>query len=130
MKLRTISGEQHPFGILTKFVKTETLLRHIIRFDMIATRNDVFKIAPIFVECVHDESSALAEHLHGHSSVSCCAVPFALRIQCFATQHSSETSDDKLHESNPESTMSASTMEASIMKNDACKEKSRVLLKM
>lgn len=129
MQLREVVGDRNLSDTLTKLVKTEALLRHIHRFNMITTRDHVFKIASIFAEGVQDESSAFTDHVRVRSSASCCDTTFMLPFQCFAA-HSSETSDDQLRGSAPESAMSTLTMESTILKQDVSKEKAKAPLGM
>lgn len=111
----TTAGEQNPSKILTQFVKTETLLRHLHQFNMMTTRVAVFKMVSFFTWCVQDVSSARTAHLRVHSSAPCSTTTIA-----------PELSGDRLRESVSENKMAASAMEASV-KKDAFKEKAKEL---
>lgn len=71
MKLRTVAREQDPSDILTTCVKTETLLRHIHRINMLTARDGVSKIAPIFTGCVLIVLSVRAKHRRVRPRASC-----------------------------------------------------------
>lgn len=56
VKLRKVAEVHNPSDILATCVKTEALLRHIHRFNMITTRDGVFNVAAIFIESVQGVS--------------------------------------------------------------------------
>lgn len=62
MTLRKLCGEHNPSDIVAKFVKTEFLPRHLQRFNLTTSRDDVFTIASVFVmqsDCEHFQHGVL-----------------------------------------------------------------------
>lgn len=126
--MRKVAKEPRPSDISTELVKTEKLLRHSHRFIMIMARYVVFKIAPIFGECLQAASSVRAAHLRVHSSALCTDTTVMLPFRCLAAL-ASELLYIRLRESVSENKMAASAMEASVME-DAFKEKAEELSQM
>lgn len=128
MKLRRAAGKQNPPDTMANRVKTEMLLRHMHRFNMVMTRDGLFKVVSIYIERVQAVSSTRAEHLRVYPSASCDITTIMLSCPCFATL-ASELPDDRLRQSDTENTMTASSMEAPMTKR-ALKEKAKELLGM
>lgn len=60
MKLQKVPNERNPADILTRFIKTEILLEHLHRINMIPSRDDIFAKCAAFVG-PHDRPSVLRD---------------------------------------------------------------------